>query len=112
MTDKNQSADFSLGFTRRSLEGTIVRACRSCQAPGLYSSADSIKDGWPACYDPKRNGQPVGDVCPQCGALRPANEFRGELSANIPKFVWLMILGLKWCIVRWKNLTQRKELTQ
>lgn len=68
---------------RQSLEAVVTRACVSCQAPGVYSSAESVRAGWPACWVPPgdpRVGQPLsGDRCPQCGDRKPRPEQHGEI---------------------------------
>lgn len=66
------------------VRASVTPACRSCMAPGLYKAEERIREGWPACYDPDRAGQPVGAVCPQCGARRPADIDRGHIGALAP----------------------------
>lgn len=63
---------------RKSLEAVKVKACTTCSAPGVYRAPKNIAEQihygrWPAIIvkagDP-RDGQPVGDICPCCGANR------------------------------------------
>jgi hypothetical protein len=103
---ENVSPKITLGIQRQVWEGVKVFACAKCKAPGRYSDNLWHRDGgqefggpWPKCYNPELAGQLVGSHCPQCGAKRPENRDLGELSSSIPKFVWKMILGFKWCLV-------------
>jgi hypothetical protein len=51
----------------------VIGKCPHCGAPGVYQSDVSIQNGWPGCWVPKgdaRDHQPVGAVCPNCGAPR------------------------------------------
>jgi len=56
------------------LYATKILAC-SCGAPGAYHSR---KDE-PRCYDPNRNDEHVGAICPCCGAKRPADKPLGKI---------------------------------
>ena len=47
---------------RQSVAATVIRACRNCGSPGV---------------DDK--GQPVGNICPTCGSVRPPDEDKGEV---------------------------------
>src|SRR5262245_32919526 len=87
------------GITRKSLEAVVVHACPKCEAPGVYKMDDRTKQFWPGAYDPKRNNEPVGAICPNCGAQRSRDRQLGELSASMPKWIWYAILGVKWCVV-------------
>lgn len=76
-------SDHEVGTTmefkrRQSLEATVIRACKSCNAPGIYSAEERIK-AWPGAFDLVLAGKPVGPVCPNCGAARPEDENRGEI---------------------------------
>lgn len=107
-----QSSNVRLGISRKSLEGTVIRACRVCQAPGTYSNSNVIKVGWPECYNPDRAGQSVGSVCPRCGERRPDVESLGELSATMPMFIWKCVLAVKWLLVTFKTITQPREFSR
>jgi hypothetical protein len=64
------------------LEASVVLACQNCGAPGAYHSDQRIKNGWPRCHvtpDDPLHHQPVGQICPNCGAERPANKPLGEI---------------------------------
>lgn len=97
--------------SRRSVEANVILCCVVCLAPGRYrhdrltrdgygdaevaealatdpnthGKAHFLRAGWPSCYveqgDP-REGQPVGDICPQCGAPRPPHVYLGEISVT------------------------------
>lgn len=95
------------GITRKSLEARIIFACSICRAPGAYSDAEPIKQGWPGCYDAERAGQPVGNKCPNCGGLRPDDLDKGELKASIPMWLWKAIAGAKWLFVRLIKLKRK-----
>jgi hypothetical protein len=111
MTEKEQGSNLTLGLTRSSLEGRRVFACKQCLAPGVYKKDIVIRDGfesidartkggWPKLYDPMRDGQPVGDICPQCGAKRPSDDSQRELAGSFPLWVWNIALGFKWLLIR------------
>lgn len=81
----------------------VHRQCPNCCAPGMYTSADFVKNGyaeeqiaemveaspelsekvdwfrkgwpslWVAANDPKCNS-PVGTTCPECGSSRPTEK--------------------------------------
>ncbi len=68
---------FAVG-PRLTQERTLISKCRKCGAPGCYHDHDSIKEGWPGCYDPERVNQPVGNVCPNCNSRRPRDVKVGE----------------------------------
>lgn len=56
-------------YRSQGLSATVHRACRDCGAPGVWTSGDSIKQGWPGCHveaDDALLGQPVGPMCPNC----------------------------------------------
>lgn len=107
MSVQEKSPNVTLGLTRKSLEATIIRACRKCGAPGVASSSDYVKANWPGCYDPSvlpGYSRPVGDICPNCQARRPRNEDQGELAASMPKWLWRLVLGFKWCLIQVKTI--------
>ncbi len=71
---------------RQFVEASVLRACGKCGAPGVYKAHESILVGWPGCHVPEgdpRIDQSVGEVCPNCGAQRPANEDLGEIWDNL-----------------------------
>jgi hypothetical protein len=104
MSREKKNVNMTLGVSRKALEGRVIFACRNCGAPGTYQDAPSIRDGWPACYDPSRHSQPVGDICPQCGARRPDDLNKGELQASMPLWLWHAILGFKWLLIRCRRV--------
>nr|WP_294550010.1 hypothetical protein [uncultured Rhodopila sp.] len=58
---------------RATIAHTKILACPECQAPGLFSSEERIRAGWPGSYVPPgdpREGKPVGGQCPNCSAAR------------------------------------------
>ena len=96
----SEQAHVVLGITRKSLEATVVHACPYCGAPGLYKNDAYNAKNWPGIIDPKRNNQPVGNVCPNCNRDRRKDLSLGELSASMPKWVWNCILVFKWCLIK------------
>lgn len=95
----------TFGITRKSLEGTLIYACRSCGAPGVFSNDQRVKEFWPGCYDaalPASVKRPVGENCPNCGASRIANKELGELSASMPRWIWNCILFAKRVVLMFK----------
>src|SRR5260221_6062858 len=94
-----QSTNITLGLNRHSLEGSIVYACRNCNAPGCYSNSPIIQQDWPALYDSLHAGQQVGETFPQCGNKRPPNKDMGELTASMPKWLWGLVLSFKWLLI-------------
>lgn len=71
---------------RQSVEAVRVRACSSCQAPGVYKAENDPNVDhyrpWPAIVlkvDDKRVGTAVGGVCPCCGKERSADDDLGEI---------------------------------
>jgi hypothetical protein len=112
MAEHQRQDAAQIGLTRKSLEATVIRACRFCQAPGTYVAHESIKIGWPGCYvtdnDPLK-GQPVGKICPNCMRPRAASlvENHGELSASLPRWLWRTVLGFKWIILKAVHFKRR-----
>jgi hypothetical protein len=75
---REQSAGTGIGHKVGVVKALVVRACPQCRAPGTWQTPRSASEAnaltpWPAVWvdrvDP-RSGQPVGDVCPQCGGER------------------------------------------
>jgi hypothetical protein len=70
---------------RQAVEATVLLACASCRAPGVYKDHESIRAGWPGCYvasDDPRLGQSVGPICPHCGETRPDGKSLGIIWHN------------------------------
>ena len=71
---------------RMSVEATVIHGCPTCRAPGVWKSEkDPDVDkyqSWPKIIllanDPMI-GQPVGDICPNCGSNRLADTPHGEI---------------------------------
>lgn len=62
-------------FRSQGLHATVHLACVNpkCCAPGVFSSEERIRLGWPGCYLPAEHelhGEPVGGRCPNCGHSR------------------------------------------
>lgn len=75
----------------QTLHATVLRACASCGAPGVYHD---IPDVNPGCFDPLRKGLPVGDDCPNCGASRvDARQELGEIWRRYKFPAWLRALA-------------------
>lgn len=69
-------------WRRQSLKAAVISACAQCDAPGRFMSEARIKEGWPGCYvkaGDERDGQSVGDVCPNCNTRRPKDRTLGEI---------------------------------
>lgn len=71
----NESQEVSARTWRR--QGCVVavhRACPHCQAPGVWTSSEHIRNSrWSACFvdqGASLDGEPVGDKCPSCGKSR------------------------------------------
>ena len=101
-----QVSNVTLGLTRKSLEGTLIYACQKCGAPGVYRSDVRTRDMWPDCYDKRLAGKPVGLICPNCGVVRRNNKDLGELTASMPRWVWNLVLGFKWCLIKVRGAFQ------
>lgn len=94
----DNTVNLRIGIRRLSWQGTVIRACRKCQAPGVYLNDPSLDEKWPKCRDVTLMPGvriPVGDTCPQCGARRPRDEDLGELSSSMPRWLWRLILLFK-----------------
>jgi hypothetical protein len=96
--------NFVIGLKRSSLEGRLIFACPHCQAPGVFHKSQHIREGWPGCFDPTRDQQPVGRICPNCKKPRSKDQDLGELKASLPLWVWKTVLGIKWLIVGARNI--------
>jgi hypothetical protein len=88
----------------------VYRACRNCGAPGFWHNTPGVNVG---CYAPERvtmlGQDPVGTICPNCGAAREAvdpygvvwfKEWRVSLWAVIQAIIRETIRGFqpKWRI--------------
>lgn len=94
----------TLGLTRKSLHATVIHACPHCEAPGVFKDDERTQTLWPGCYDLKKHGDPVGDVCPNCQKPRRKDLHLGELCASMPIWIWWCVLGFKWCLIKGKLL--------
>lgn len=76
---ESKNKESSIKFERRNeLHATVHRACKNCGAPGVWHDIPGELNK--KCYDPLLKGQPVGDICPQCGSSRiEQNESKGLL---------------------------------
>lgn len=65
---------------KQSLIVSVIHACTKCGAPGFWHDTPGVNVG---CYAPEKvthlGSDPVGDVCPQCGASREVIDRRGEV---------------------------------
>lgn len=61
---------------KQSLHATVIHACPSCGAPGVFHAVQGVNVG---CYDPMKVGQPVGPICPNCQAVRDPDKDLGEV---------------------------------
>lgn len=80
MSHSHQSSGAAVQRVQK-LHATVLRACLGCGAPGYWHDVDPTIN--PGCYAPARVTQlgqdPVGDVCPNCGADRVGIEPHGEI---------------------------------
>ncbi len=104
-----QSNTIVFGIVRKSLEATVIHACPKCEAPGIYKADEYSKTHWPGIYSVMRKDQPVGAVCPNCGNSRRRDLELGELSASMPKWLWNMVLVVKWCAVKTMRLLAKEK---
>jgi hypothetical protein len=107
MTQATQGTNISFGISRKSLEAVKIHACPCCRAPGVFKNDQRTRTFWPGCWREKARNEPVGDICPNCGAPRTANKNLGELTASMPLWIWKCILGVKWCVIKLVALRQR-----
>jgi hypothetical protein len=81
MSDPNvQNVTVSRVVRKQSLYASVIRSCKKCGAPGYWHDTPGVNVG---CYAPEKVTQlgadPVGAVCPQCGASRQEVERKGEI---------------------------------
>jgi hypothetical protein len=102
MNEKTQQANIQFGITRKSLEAVLIHACPHCGAPGVYKNWTDLRsrERWPGCYHPEWRDIPVGAVCPNCHQNRTKDRNLGELTASMPKWIWLCVLSFKWCVLK------------
>ncbi len=72
-------AKTSIGLgIKRTFHRTVIRACKSCGAPGRYSSLAHFKEDYPGCFvepgDPRDGKNILEGNCPNCGHPRPQPE--------------------------------------
>ena len=95
-----KTTNIQFGITRKSLEAVVIHACQQCGAPGVYKGDARTQELWPGCWSAEWHDRPVGDVCPNCHQSRMKNRDLGELTASMPKWIWLCVLGFKWCLIQ------------
>jgi predicted RNA-binding Zn-ribbon protein involved in translation (DUF1610 family) len=108
MNAKTREANIQFGITRKSLEAVLIHACPHCGAPGVYKGDARTQELWPGCWRAEWHDRPVGDVCPNCHESRLKDRNLGELTASLPKWIWLGILAFKWCVVT--SITLKRSL--
>jgi hypothetical protein len=64
---------------RQSLSASISRACRKCNAPGVYQNNEFFIKDYPKVFRPLWAVRDVGPICPCCGASRQENTDLGEI---------------------------------
>jgi hypothetical protein len=104
--NKPLETNITFGISRKSLEAIKIFACKNCEAPGIYKNDPRTAQNWPGCFDPSRNNQPVGATCPNCGKSRGSDQNLGELTASMPRWIWHIITGFKWCLVKSINFAK------
>lgn len=92
---KEQRVDVSRIVRRQALYASVIRACRNCGAPGYWHNTPGVNVG---CYAPEKVTQlgsdPVGTVCPNCGAAREIIEQHGMIWSKIWRVsVWSALRG-------------------
>jgi len=75
-------------WRKQTLEANVIRSCKNCGAPGYWHDTPNVNVG---CYAPEKvtklGEDPVGLVCPNCGADRKsAVEGKGT--------IWTRLFGL------------------
>ncbi len=91
-----QNVSVSRVQRKQSLHANAIRACTNCGAPGFWHNTPGVNVG---CYAPEKVTQigtdPVGDVCPNCGAARQAVEPLGEIWKKVWRVsLWSFVVGL------------------
>jgi len=79
--------DVVAGGIKSRLVVNVIRACGKCGAPGFWHNTPGVNVG---CYAPERvtklGEDPVGPVCPNCGAERETMEPHGVVWQRTIKF--------------------------
>lgn len=106
MTDKPRVTNVDVAMVRKqSLFVNVIRACRNCGAPGFWHNTPGVNVG---CYAPEKvtklGEDPVGNICPNCGAAREAVEEHGEVWRK----VWRAPSA--WSMIKEAILPKRKEV--
>lgn len=108
MGHKVETCGASIGRLDR-LIINVHRTCRNCGAPGYWHNVPGVN---PGCYAPDKVTQlgndPVGPVCPQCGANRDDVELHGEVwSREFRPGIWPVLKAAVWSGV--KSLKRRRR---
>jgi hypothetical protein len=89
----NQNVNVSRVYRKQSLYASVIRACKSCGAPGYWHNTPGVNVG---CYAPDKVTQlgsdPVGIVCPCCGAARDRLEQKGEIWKKEWRVSWMAMI--------------------
>ena len=76
---------------------SVIRACKKCGAPGFWHNTPGVNVG---CYAPEKvthlGSDPVGTICPQCGAEREEIERKGEVWSRTWRVSLLTVLKEQW----------------
>ena len=77
MTDREQTSLIPI-VRKQKLYASVIRACKNCGAPGFWHNTPGVNVG---CYAPDKvttvGENPVGSICPNCGASREEIEPKG-----------------------------------
>ena len=69
---------------KQKLYASVIRACKKCGAPGFWHDTAGVN---PGCYAPEKvtklGQDPVGPVCPNCGADREEKESLGMTGTGV-----------------------------
>lgn len=94
---------------KQQLYASVIRCCANCGAPGYWHNTPGVNVG---CYAPEKVTQlgsnPVGTVCPCCGASREPIEPKGMIwSREWRVSLWTVLLAtLRDCfnpLLRWRT---------
>jgi hypothetical protein len=92
---KEQRVSVNRIVRRQELYANVIRACRNCGAPGFWHNTPGVNVG---CYAPEKvtklGEDPVGTICPCCGAPREVIEPHGMIWSKVWRVsVWNAIKG-------------------
>src|SRR5262245_23813027 len=85
---------------KQKLYASVIRACKKCGAPGFWHDTPGVN---PGCYAPEKvtklGQDPVGPVCPNCGADREEKESLGVIWQRVWRATFWSVI--KETIMEW-----------